>query len=145
LTEVCGSVRTDKSVKDIALISLWTQMFWSPEIKWDNWVGFDPHLCHARSLWEYPAPLMLWVQTPLRRGILDTTLCDQVCQWLATGWWFSPSTLVFSTNKTDRHDTTEILLKVALNTINQPNQACTDCTGSCKSNYHTITTTTPPK
>jgi hypothetical protein len=28
--------------------------------------------------------------------------------------------VVFSTNKTDRHDVTEILLKVALNTINQP-------------------------
>jgi hypothetical protein len=36
--------------------------------------------------------------------------------------WFSPDTLVSSTNKTDRHDITEILLKVALNTINQPNQ-----------------------
>jgi hypothetical protein len=33
------------------------------------------------------------------------------------GWWFSPGTLVSSTNKTDRHDITEILLKVALNTI----------------------------
>jgi hypothetical protein len=34
-------------------------------------------------------------------------------------WWgsFSPSISVFSTNKTDRHDITEILLKVALNTI----------------------------
>ena len=31
--------------------------------------------------------------------------------------WFSPSTLVSSTNKTDRHNITEILLKVALNTI----------------------------
>ena len=31
--------------------------------------------------------------------------------------WFSPGTPVFSTNKTDRHDITEILLKVALNTI----------------------------
>jgi hypothetical protein len=30
---------------------------------------------------------------------------------------FSPGTLVSSTNKTDRHDITEILLKVALNTI----------------------------
>jgi hypothetical protein len=29
-----------------------------------------------------------------------------------------PSTPVFSTNKSDRHDITEILLKVALNTIN---------------------------
>jgi hypothetical protein len=33
--------------------------------------------------------------------------------------WFSPGTPVFSKNKTDRHDITEILLKVALNTINQ--------------------------
>ena len=47
-----------------------------------------------------------------------TTLCDKVCQWLATGLWFSPSTLVSSTNKTDCYDITEILLKVALNTIN---------------------------
>jgi len=37
-----------------------------------------------------------------------------------TGLWFSPGTPVSSTNKTDRHDITEILLKVAVNTINQP-------------------------
>ena len=48
----------------------------------------------------------------------DTTWCDKVCQWLAAGLWFSPGTLAFSTNKTDHHDITEILLKVALNTIN---------------------------
>jgi hypothetical protein len=28
----------------------------------------------------------------------------QVCQWLATGRWFSPGPPVCSTNKTDRHD-----------------------------------------
>jgi hypothetical protein len=33
---------------------------------------------------------------------------------LATGQWFSP---LSSTNKTDHHDQTEIVLKVALNTI----------------------------
>jgi hypothetical protein len=33
------------------------------------------------------------------------------------GWWFSQSTPVSSTNKTDHHDITEILLKVVLNTI----------------------------
>jgi hypothetical protein len=32
------------------------------------------------------------------------------------GQWFSPGTLVSSTNKTDHHDITEILLKVTLNT-----------------------------
>ena len=36
-----------------------------------------------------------------------------------TGRWFSPGTPVSSTNKSDRYDITEILLKVALNTINQ--------------------------
>jgi len=34
-----------------------------------------------------------------------------------TGRWCSPGNPVSSTNKTDRHDITEILLKVALNTI----------------------------
>jgi hypothetical protein len=34
-----------------------------------------------------------------------------------TGLWFSPGTLVSSTNKTDHHDIADILLKVALNTI----------------------------
>ena len=33
------------------------------------------------------------------------------------GFLFSPGILVSSTNKTDRHNMTEILLKVALNTI----------------------------
>ena len=48
------------------------------------------------------------------RGVLYATLCDKVRQLLATDQWFSP---VSSTNKTDDHDVTEILLKVALNTI----------------------------
>jgi hypothetical protein len=43
----------------------------------------------------------------------DTTLYDKVCQWLGTGQWFSPGTLVSSTNNADRHDIAEILLKVA--------------------------------
>jgi hypothetical protein len=48
-------------------------------------------------------------------------LCDKVYQWLATGRWFSPGTPVSSTNKSDRHDIAEILIKVALNTIKQTN------------------------
>jgi hypothetical protein len=58
------------------------------------------------------------IETQLRRGVLDTTLCDTVCQWLTTGRWFSPGTPVSSTNTTDCHDIAEILLKVALNNIN---------------------------
>ena len=43
----------------------------------------------------------------------------KVYQLLAHGQWFSPGTLVSFTTKTGRHDIAEILLKVALNTINQ--------------------------
>jgi hypothetical protein len=38
----------------------------------------------------------------------------------ATGQWFSPGTPISSTNIIDRHDITQILLKVALSTINKP-------------------------
>jgi hypothetical protein len=37
------------------------------------------------------------------QGILDTTLCDKACQWLATGQWFSLGTPVSPTNKTDSY------------------------------------------
>ena len=46
-----------------------------------------------------------------RRGVFNTTLCDKVCQWLATGRWFSPGPLVSSTTKTDCHDITECCWK----------------------------------
>jgi hypothetical protein len=60
---------------------------------------------------------MYSLPVPLRRGVLDTTLCDKVYQWLAAGLWFSLCTLVSFTNKTDRHDKTKIFIKVALTTI----------------------------
>ena len=44
---------------------------------------------------------------------------DKVYQLLAHCRYFSPGTPVSSTTKTDHHDIAEILLKVALNTINQ--------------------------
>jgi hypothetical protein len=50
-----------------------------------------------------------------------STLCDKVYQRLATCRWFSTGHPVSSTNKTDRHDIAEILLKVTLNTT-KPNQ-----------------------
>jgi len=45
----------------------------------------------------------------------------------ATGRWFSPGPPVSSINKTDRHDITEILLKVVLNTIKQTNKHLIFC------------------
>ena len=65
------------------------------------------------------SPLMLWVR--ISSMARCTTLGDKVCQWLATGRCFSPDPPASSTNKTDRHDITEILLKVALNTITTTN------------------------
>ena len=68
------------------------------------------------------SPLKLWVRILLmakftRYNIIRIrTLYDKVYQWLATIRWFSPGTPVSFTNKTDRHDITEILLKVASNT-----------------------------
>jgi len=53
----------------------------------------------------------------LWRGVLDTTFCDKVFSDLWQVGRFFSATPVSSTNKTDRHDITEILLKVALNTI----------------------------
>jgi hypothetical protein len=44
---------------------------------------------------------------------------DKVYQMLAHGRWFSPGTPASSAIKTSRHDIAEILLKVALSTINQ--------------------------
>ena len=69
-------------------------------------------------IYNYLSPLTLWVWTPfIARCTRCNILCDNVCQWLVTGRWFSQSTPVSSTNKTVRHDIAEILLKVALNTI----------------------------
>jgi hypothetical protein len=49
-----------------------------------------------------------------RDGVVvsSTTICDKVCQLLATGRWFSPGPPASSTNITDRHDIAEILLNI---------------------------------
>jgi hypothetical protein len=44
--------------------------------------------------------------------VVSTTICDKVCQLLATGRWFSPGPPASSTNITDRHDISEILLNI---------------------------------
>ena len=51
---------------------------------------------------------LMWVRILIRARC--TTLCDKICQWL-------DRSVVISNNKTDHHNITEILLKVALNTI----------------------------
>ena len=65
------------------------------------------------------SPLMLLVRISNRARCTRLHVFDKVYQLLATGRWFSPGPPVSSTNKTDRHDITEILLKVAFSTIKQ--------------------------
>ena len=56
----------------------------------------------------------------LKKACVSNTVYYSIVQmynkWI--GRWFSPGTLVSSTNKNDHHYITELLLKVALNTIN---------------------------
>ena len=52
------------------------------------------------------------IESTLWQGVLNTTLCNQV--WHVAGRWFTPFS---STNKTDNHNITEILLKVTSNII----------------------------
>jgi hypothetical protein len=64
-----------------------------------------------------------WVRAHLikfKKGCTRLTAAsDKVYQLLAHGRWFSLDTPASSTTKTGRHDIAEILLKVALSTINQ--------------------------
>ena len=57
--------------------------------------------------------LTLRVRIPVRWGVLDTTICDSLSATSSRSVVYSEY-LVSSTHKTDRHDITEILLKVAL-------------------------------
>jgi hypothetical protein len=68
---------------------------------------------------------LIWICLPTFQGTpcycrlsMGVQVVSKACQWLTTGRWFSPGTPVSSTNKTDRHNVTEILLKVELNTMN---------------------------
>ena len=88
---------------EVNMIKLPVGSLWS----WSNGSWIYNYLCN-----QWRSPLTLWVQIPLRQGVLDT-LCDKVCQWLVAGLWLSLGTPVSSNNKTDRRDLTEILLKVA--------------------------------
>jgi hypothetical protein len=66
---------------------------------------------------------MAWVRArlcKLQKGCTRLAAAnDKVYQLLVHGRWFSPGIAASSTTKTGRHDIAEILLKVALNTINQ--------------------------
>ena len=51
------------------------------------------------------------------QGVFDTTLYDKACHSLPTGRWFSPGTPVSFSNKTKRHDITDINLPTHSNKV----------------------------
>ena len=90
-------------------------------------------MIHVPSwLWSY---LLLDLQLPVQLVFITTKVSSNPAHGevysiqhyvihfvidYAAGRWFSPGTLVSSTNKTERHDMAEILLKMALNPITLP-------------------------
>jgi len=54
--------------------------FEGPSWLWSYGSWIYNYLCN-----QCISPLTLWVWIPLRQGVLDTTLCDKVCQWLTAG------------------------------------------------------------
>jgi len=85
---------------------IWQHILMGSSWSWSYGSWIYTYLCN-----QCLSPLKLWVWILFRQSVLDTTLCDKACQWLATGLWISPGTPIFFINKTDRHDITEILLK----------------------------------
>ena len=117
LVRTCLKWRTKDLCVDQTGIPTHDLLHWRREC---NTVTITPQMGYHYLCNQCLSPLNLWVRTTLRRGVLVTILRDKICQWLAAGWWFSTGTRFSSTNKTDRHDIAEILLKVALNIITQP-------------------------
>ena len=76
---------------------------------------------HSLYTWSVPITTKVVSSNPVRGEVYSIQHYVMKFVWPATGRWFSPCTLVSSTNKTDRHDITEILLKVKrYNAIHSP-------------------------
>ena len=71
------------TILSISLISL----KWGVSLPWSYGSWIYNCMCN-RCL----SSLMLWVRITIRARC--TTLCDKVCQWLATGRWFSPGNYI---------------------------------------------------
>ena len=84
-------------------------VFSRPSWSWSYGSWIYHYLCNPCL-----SSLNLWVPIQLM------ATCTRYNSLSVTGRWFSLGPPVFSTNKTDRHDITEILLRVALKTTNQP-------------------------
>ena len=120
-------VRIADRTSFVAMTSTYTVLKGSP---WAPSVRINSNLGQLSSFWRHRSNrwgnFNYWIYIYLcnqclrirpRQGVLDTTSYDNVCQCLVVCRWVSPGTPVSSTNETDRHDVTEMLLKVVLHTI----------------------------
>ena len=67
-----------------SIYNLW-QFNMGPSWLWSYGSWIYNNLCN-----QCLSPLKFWVWIPLRRGVLDSTLCDKVCRWLPAHPWFYP-------------------------------------------------------
>ena len=112
------------SLASFIINNLITLLFWRKnhwflplhhiEVQLYYWSSYGSSLSWLYDSWNYNylcnqclSSLTLWVRIPLERSMLNTTLCDKVCQWLAAGQLFSVGHPVSSTNTIVRHDITE--------------------------------------
>jgi hypothetical protein len=127
LKHVCNSVsQWHKVYRFLVIIFIYmcvtmTQNTLTHCYKWQLWLW-----SYGSWIYNYPCnqclvPQMMGVRILIRARC--TTVCDKVCQWLATGLWLSLGPPVSSTNKTDCHDISEILS----NTIKQTNKQTKHC------------------
>ena len=98
-------------------------LFWKNDSEGQNFMGLSWSWSYGSWTYNYLcnqllSPLKLWV---LIRSWRDRCTRYNIiwlrCQWLVTGRWFFPSSLVSSTNKTDCYNIAKILSKVTLNTL----------------------------
>ena len=95
-------------IQNIALyMSLWTLV----KVDTDNKVHLNSTLCG--EVYLIPMEILWFFFGVVCQSVLNLTLFNKLCQWLAAVW-FSSGTPV-STNKTGHHD---ILLKMVLNMHN---------------------------
>ena len=73
--------------------TLW-KLLKGPSWPWSYGSWIYNYLCN-----QCPSPLHDVVNFRMSIRARCTALCDKVCQWLATGRWFSPGPPVSSTNK----------------------------------------------
>jgi len=99
----------------LTTVSIILQSYLGPMWLWSygSWI----YMCN-----QCLSPLKLWVRTPFMARCIRYNII-----WCSLPVTFDRSVVFFGysdfhANKTDLHDITEILLKVALNTINQTNQ-----------------------